>query len=142
MSDATDGQRASFVYTYRVGYADTDRMGFMHHSRYAVLLESARTEMLRTSGVSYLQWEEQGFLLPVLELHIQYARPCRYDDIVEVRTRLTERSRLRLAFEYEVWNATRSEQAATGTTRHVFMSAEGRPVRATPHIVGLLEKLP
>ena len=47
----------------RVRYAETDRMGLLHHANYLVYFEQARTELLRAQGVSYKDLEDQGFLL-------------------------------------------------------------------------------
>lgn len=54
-----------YRHRFRVGYRDTDQMGFMHHSCFLVYMESARTEMLRATGSSYREWEDAGYLLPL-----------------------------------------------------------------------------
>src|SRR6266850_775764 len=47
----------------RVRYAETDRMGLLHHANYLVYFEQARTELLRTQGAAYKELEDQGYLL-------------------------------------------------------------------------------
>src|SRR5262245_52191276 len=49
--------------TIRVRYAETDRMGLLHHANYLVYFEQGRTELLRSLGHSYKDLEDQGFLL-------------------------------------------------------------------------------
>ena len=124
------GHAKQHDYYVRVGYADTDRMSFVHHSRYLVYMESARTEMLRAMGQSYKEWEESGLLLPLVEAHVNYRRPAIYDDMLRVRVRITQLTKLRLRFDYEVFCEERQEQIATGHTAHVFMNKDLRPVRA------------
>ena len=118
-----------YIHNFRVGYADTDKMGFLHHSRYAVYAEWARTEFLRSTGESYKQWEDEGFLLPVVGLEFNFGAPARYDDIVEVHTEIVSATRLRLHFDYEFRNATTGEILCSAQSRHVFMGCDGRPRR-------------
>lgn len=128
-----------FDYTIRVGYADTDRMGFAHHSRYAVWFESARTEFLRAMGDSYKAWEDRGLLLPVVDLGTTFKQPVYYDDMLHVYTSITDVTRLRLSFRYEVHADGRSGLLALGYTSHVFMNKENRPTRAGSEVVRGLE---
>jgi acyl-CoA thioester hydrolase len=118
-----------YIYTFRVGYADTDKMGFLHHSRYAVYAEWARTEYLRFTGESYKQWEDEGFLLPVVGIEFEFGAPARYDDIVEVHTEIVSVTRLRLNFDYEFRSAASGAVLSKAKSRHVFMDASGRPRR-------------
>lgn len=127
-----------FDFTFRVGYADTDKMGFLHHARYFAYLESARVELLRQTGESYRQWEERGILLPVVEANIRYAAPAFYDDVVLIRTSITRLTRLHLNFQYDVHCPERKALLATAATHHVFMDPANRPMRVA---VDLLEKL-
>ena len=90
--------------TIRVRYADTDKMGVVYNGNYLRYFEIGRTELLRHIGVPYAQLEAQGALLPVIEAHIEYLRPARYDDLLTVRTTYAvDRSPvLRLAYEIVV----------------------------------------
>src|SRR5664279_3281906 len=87
----------------RIAYADTDRMGVVYYANYLVLFERGRTEFLRSLGMRYLDWEEKlGVYLPVKESHVQYLAPGRYDDLIRVRTYMTEMSAAQIHFRYEV----------------------------------------
>jgi acyl-CoA thioester hydrolase len=74
------------TYRLRVRYNECDPMGVAHHAAYAPWLEIGRTELLRDSGVSYAQLEQDGVFLVIVRLTINYKRPVRYDDQIEVRT--------------------------------------------------------
>lgn len=128
-----------FDYHVRVGYADVDQMGFVHHSRYLVYLESARTELLRTTGTSYREWEARGVLLPLTGCEVQYRRAARYDDEVLVRTHLATFSRTRVSFRYEVLLRSDESLLATGRTDHFFMSPDGKPIRCPAELLALLQ---
>ncbi|MBV42562.1 MAG: thioesterase [Crocinitomicaceae bacterium] len=95
---------AAMVHNYvvRVRYGETDQMGRVHHAAYLHYLETARIEMLRDSGCSYARIEAEGFLLPVIDLSIQYKGAVLYDDIIEVETTLVKLERVRLSFDYRL----------------------------------------
>ncbi|MFA5264556.1 MAG: thioesterase family protein [Opitutaceae bacterium] len=111
----------------RVRYAETDQMGFAYHGDYAPWFESARTSLLRAHGLPYRDLETQGFYLPVLELHVNYKKPARYDDVIVIVAVLREKPTLRVKIEYEVLRG--EELLATGHTLHAFIDKTGRPVR-------------
>ena len=74
---------------FRVRYAETDQMGFAHHSNHLVWFEVARLEFFRDLGLSYdrLERESQTFL-PVVEIRCRYMKPLFYDREFVIRTRL------------------------------------------------------
>lgn len=127
--------RPPFNYHFRVGYADADQMGFLHHSRYWVYMESARTELLRSTGESYAQWEARGILLPLTDSGLTFRKPAYYDDMVRIETRIVELSRLRIRFAYRLFCDARSQLLAEGFTAHAFMTPEGRPQRVAPEVL-------
>ena len=86
----------------RVRYAETDRMGLLHHANYLVYFEQARTELLRQLGATYRDLEDQGFYLVVAKVEVKYKRPAHYDDVLTIRTTVTRTSAVRLEHKYEV----------------------------------------
>ena len=86
----------------RVRYAETDAMGFVHHSNYLVYFEMGRTELLRASGGSYRQMEERGRFLVVTKVDVQYRASARYDDLLVLTTRLARVSFAKLEHAYEI----------------------------------------
>jgi acyl-CoA thioester hydrolase len=87
----------------RVRYHECDPMGVVHHANYAPWMEMGRTQLLRESGVSYAQLEREGVFLVIAKLDINYKRPIRYDDVVEVRTTWKGGGRVKIIHEYELW---------------------------------------
>ena len=75
-----------FKTTFQVDYADTDAMGVAHHASYFRWLERCRVEWLRSLGMSYLEMEAEGYLLPLRSADIRYKKPLRFDDhpVIEV----------------------------------------------------------
>lgn len=122
----------------RVRYAETDQMGIVYHSHYAVWFEIGRTEFCRSAGLPYRQLEESGLRIPVTGLELKYRRPARYDDDLTVRTSLAELSARGLRFAYEVLDRG-GLRMADGATRHVFADTQGKPRRAPEGVVRTLE---
>ena len=86
----------------RVRYAETDAMGIVHHSHFVVWMELGRSDLLRALGQSYAEWEAQGIRLPVNGISLTYRSPARYDERVQVRTRLKELSRRQVPLSYRI----------------------------------------
>ena len=89
----------TFDYECRVRYADTDKMGISYYANYFVWFEAARTEYFRELGFAYLEFEKQGILLPVAEAHARYLGPSAYDDMLTVRTVVSQMRQSSLKFE-------------------------------------------
>ena len=120
----------------RVRYAETDRMGVVYYANYFVWFEVGRTDWLRETGWSYRAMEADGVSLPVIEAHCDYRQPSRYDDELEVRTRATLLSPIRVRFDYEV---TRDGAVlTTGHTVHAAVDVNGKPCRLPGRVVDML----
>jgi acyl-CoA thioester hydrolase len=122
----------------RVRYAETDQMGVAWHGHFLAWFEVGRTDLLRRRGSTYRELEERGLRLPVIETHIRFLQPARYDDLLEIRTRLTEMTGVRLRFEYEVHREGTRGPLATGGTAHAAVDGSGRPRRLPPELRSLL----
>jgi acyl-CoA thioester hydrolase len=123
----------------RVRYAETDQMGIVYHSHYAVWFEIGRTEFCRAAGLPYRDLEESGLRIPVIGLQCKYRQPARYDDDLRVRTRLPELSARGMTFDYEVLDRS-DTRMADGSTRHIFADVHGRPRRAPDPVLATLER--
>jgi len=128
-----------FDFPHRVTYAETDRMGFVYYANYLVFFEIGRTELIRASGRPYLELEQAGYCLPVVEAVCRYRLPAKYDDMLTIRTRVSEFKGIRIAFEYEIVRD--GEVVAEGTTSHAFVDMAGRPKKLTAEIKILVERL-
>jgi acyl-CoA thioester hydrolase len=88
--------------TIRVRYAETDRMGLLHHANYLVYFEQGRTELLRTQGLSYRDIEDQGFYLVLTKLQVRYRSPAYYDDLLTLRTIVVRTTLVKIEHRYEL----------------------------------------
>lgn len=89
----------------RVRYGETDQMGIVHHSEYINYLEIARIEYLRARGMSYQELEDKGYGLPVVSIGINYKKPAKYDDELNLHTSLIEKGRCKLVFQTTIKNS-------------------------------------
>lgn len=90
-------------------------MGIVHHGSYLLYFEAGRVEWLRARGVTYALFAARGVHLPVVEAHVHYAAPCRFDDLLEVKTTLAELRTVSLKFTYEIFRE--GKLIADGYTR-------------------------
>ncbi|WP_152050993.1 acyl-CoA thioesterase [Tautonia marina] len=109
----------------RVRYAETDRMGLLHHANYLVYFEMGRTELLRSRGVSYRDVEDSGFLLVLVDLGCKYKRPARYDDVLTLRTSVERVTHVKIVHRYELRRD--DELLAEGHSTLACIDRTGRP---------------
>ena len=105
-----------FVYTRKAHYHETDQMGVVHHANYPKWMEEARVAFLDALGVSYGAMEAAGVYSPVVHLSIDYKRPARFDDEVEVQLAIAKYTGVRLEVGYTFFNRTRNELCATAAS--------------------------
>lgn len=113
---------------HRVSYGETDTMGVVYYAEYLHFFERARSEFIRARGMSYAQVEEKDIMLPVREAACRYRRPARFDDLVRIRTGISQWGRASLTFVYEIWNEDKTVLLCTGSTQHACVNRTGRPV--------------
>jgi acyl-CoA thioester hydrolase len=117
-----------------VRYAETDRMGIVHHSNYPIWFEVGRTEFIGKCGISYSEIEEKGIILPLLELKCKYINSSTYEDRIIIRTSIASYSKTRLNFKYEVFKEQDMSKPITiGETGHVWTNADLKPLNLQKH---------
>ena len=109
----------------RVRYAETDRMGLLHHANYLVYFEQARTDLLRGLGTNYRDLEDQGYYLVITKVDVKYKRPAHYDDLLTIRTTVTRTTPIRLEHAYEVFRPD-GTLVALGATTLACVNREGK----------------
>ena len=123
-----------FDWPIRIRYADTDKMGYAYYGNYATFYEVARVEALRSIGVSYKEMEDEGVMMPVLELKTKYFKPAFYDEEILVRVIIEKRPAVRIHFKYEMYN-TNGDQINEGETTLVFVDIQsGKPCKPPENV--------
>ena len=130
-----------FDISVRVRYAETDQMGVVYHGNYAPYFEMGRVEWLRDLGLSYKVMEEQGVMLPVVSLTMNYKRPARYDDNLKVRTIFKSLNGVKIEFDYEIYNE-KEELLTFGYSMLVFVDMKtGKPTLPPQYVLDILNKI-
>jgi len=122
----------------RVRYSETDQMGVVYHGNYAQYFEMGRVEWLRNMGISYKWMEDNGIMLPVVSLTMNYKKPARYDDLLTIKTTMLKLSSVKIEFDYEITNEN-NELLTTGYSVLVFVDMKtGRPTAPPKYILDLM----
>ncbi len=126
--------------SYRVIYGDTDCGGVLYYGNYLRLFEIGRTELLRQNGLTYREIEEkEGLILPVAEAHVRYRRPARYDDLLEIKTWISEAKSYKVCFNYRIYR--QKELICEGYTVHAPVNRRGKLVKFPENILAFLQDI-
>ena len=126
--------------TYRVPYADTDQMKVVYYANFLTYFERIRNEFFRAIKFPYVNLENQGIMLPVVDVYCKYKQPAVYDDLLTITINLVTVKGCRMRLEYEVLNE-EGLLLSTGYTNHAFMcSTSRRPMRPSETFVECIEK--
>ncbi|HEY4616772.1 MAG TPA: thioesterase family protein [Flavobacterium sp.] len=128
-------------FSVRVRYSETDQMGVVYHGNYAQYFEMGRVEWLRNLGVSYKWMEENGIMLPVVSLNINYKKPARYDDLLTVKTIFKSQTSVKIEFDYEIYNE-KLELLTIASSTLVFVDMKtSRPTLPPEYVKEKLAKM-
>ena len=130
--EITDGRDRATTIQARVLYADTDQMGVVNHATYLRWFEASRASYMRRRGSAYAAVEQDGLHLPVVEAHLDYLKPARYDDVIAIEAWIVDLGLAQLRFQYEI--SRNGEVLVKGFTRHAAISSAGRPTRLPEEI--------
>jgi acyl-CoA thioester hydrolase len=138
MSGPVAGPRESAI-EFRVRYAETDQMGVVYHANYLIWCEIGRTDLIRQLGTSYAELEREGVALAVTDASVRYHSAARYDDLIRVRTVITDVRSRTVTFGYRIEDATTGVRLASASTTLVSLNGEGKPVALPDDMRKLME---
>ncbi|MBI4325373.1 MAG: acyl-CoA thioesterase [Chloroflexi bacterium] len=128
----------TFRHTHRVTYAECTLGNHVYYARYLDMLEVARNEFFRTLGTPMLDWQNANTIFPIIECHLQYRAPARYDDVLTLELRVSQMTRVRLQFACRVLNQN-GALILEARTVHVCTSVSEKPRRLPPSLVQSLQ---
>jgi len=113
---------------FRVRYEETDQMGVVYYAKYFVWFEVGRTELFRSLGMPYSEFEKNDIYIPVTKAFGQFKSPAHYDDLIRIVTSITGLQEVRISFKYEVFCERESEDIllAIGETEHTFVNRSSK----------------
>jgi acyl-CoA thioester hydrolase len=124
----------------RVRYKDTDRMGVVYYGNYLTFFEIGRAEYMRALGYPYAELEGKGSALAVIEASAKYHANVGYDEIITVKTTVTDIGRVRLRFDYEIFSEDNT-LLVTGFTVHACVNHYRKPSRIPEVLVNAVKEL-
>ena len=125
--------------SFRIRYSETDQMGVVYHGNYAQYLEMGRVEWLRALGVSYRSMEENGIMLPVISLHMDFKKSALYDDLITVATTLKKRPSVKIEFDYKIYNEAKEILVEANTVLAFMDMHTKRPIKCPDYILEKIE---
>jgi tol-pal system-associated acyl-CoA thioesterase len=124
----------------RVYYEDTDCGNVVYYANYLRYMERSRTEYLRERGVNLADYHKQGYVFAVTDVTAKYRRPARYNDLIEVETKITEVTTIAIIFETSMYGE-HQELLFTGTAKIVCIDAKtGRAAMGPKEMFEPLQK--
>ncbi len=114
-------------YQIRVFYEDTDFSGYVYHANYLKYCERARSDYLRVIGVDQNAMFAEGQAFVVRKMDCEFLRPAKFEDVLEVETRLIEMSGAR--FELAQMLKRGAEDIFSAKVTVAIIGPSGRPQR-------------
>jgi len=118
--------------TIRVRYADTDQMKFVYNGKYLEYFEVSRTEMMRELGLPYKEIEDNGYLMPLIESHLEYKKSAFYDELLEIETRVENLPLAKVHIDYIIRKVETQEIVVEGYTDLVFVKSDTHKITRAP----------
>ncbi|MDA0229690.1 MAG: tol-pal system-associated acyl-CoA thioesterase [Proteobacteria bacterium] len=129
-----------FIFSLRVYYEDTDAAGIVYYANYLKFIERARTEMMRAAGIDHSGMREaDGVLFVVRRCTLDYRRPARLDDLLEIHTRIVALKGASLEAEQSVLRD--GETLVHANLRLACIKETGAPARFPPDLRSALEAM-
>jgi acyl-CoA thioester hydrolase len=112
----------------RVRFEETDMMGVVYYSKFLVYMEVGRINLLRDLGWVYAEWTRRGLSIPVVQAHLDYKAPARFDDELLIRTKVASIGARSVRFDTEILKIPEKELLCTGHTVHALVDGSRKAV--------------
>jgi acyl-CoA thioester hydrolase len=120
-------------------YGEVDAMGYVYHANYVSYCHQARTELMRSMGIQDKVLEQNGILLPVIEMNLKYHSPSGYDEPLSIVVSIDELPKTRLVFSFKITSSEKLVCTASSTV--VFAdSITRKPLRAPQMVISAFKK--
>jgi len=123
---------ADFVWPARVYWEDTDAGGVVYHTNYIKFMERARTEWLRVRGFVQSELQREDLVFAVYGLQLQFIKPARLDDLLQVEVRLKLCRRASFTVSQRILHASTSDELCRGEVEIACLDAQQFRPRAIP----------
>lgn len=128
----------TYYHQQRVRYSETDQMGYVYYANYGFYYEQARAEAVRFLGIAYKDIEASGIITPVTRMNIKYIQPAFYDELLTIKTIISEMPNRMMTIHYEIYNE-KNQLINKADTSMIFADAITKQMKTAPAC--LIEKL-
>ena len=115
----------------RVQFDEVDSLRIVWHGRYISYFEQGRNEWGRKFGFTYHDMFENGFAMPIVQLHIEHFHPLRYDELIRIKTNCHWTSAAKMNLSYEIFTEN-GALSAKGYTVQIYTDLNGKPLLLRP----------
>lgn len=130
-----------FVFERRINYYETDKMGIVHHSNYIRFLEEARCFFLDKIGLPYSLLEENGIMIPVLNVNVAYKHHVTFDDVLLIKVFVKEFNGIKMVVSYDVTDKKTGNTVIIAETKHCFTNTNLRPINLKKHFPDFYKRI-
>lgn len=116
----------------RVRFSEVDSMRVVWHGEYVRYFEDGREAFGHEYQMPYLQVYENGYVIPIVELSVEYKSSLHIDEVAIVETRYINSNAAKIIFEYIIRRESNNEIVATGRTVQIFVRNDGEMEFSTP----------
>jgi acyl-CoA thioester hydrolase len=111
-----------FHHDIRVRFADTDLQGIVFNGNYLTFYDVAWTEYFRGLGLTWRAMIESGVDTVLARTTIEFRAPARFDDVLEVYTRVSSIGTSSITFEFEIYPE--GQDRLIGTARSLYVCVD------------------
>jgi acyl-CoA thioester hydrolase len=113
----------------RIYYEDTDLSGVVYHANYLRFMERGRSEFFRCAGITRLAMLEDAepTAWTLRKATLEYVRPARVDDLIEVHTACTALTGARMSAQQKIYLG--SQLLTRGEVEACIITLSGKPRR-------------
>jgi acyl-CoA thioester hydrolase len=120
------------LHRFRVYYGDTDMAGIVYYANYLRWFEAGRSELIKSLGISYRSLSDTGRTAPVTSASLRYLAPARYEDELELETKVEETRQVSFRISYRLVRLADGVLVCTGETTHACVDEHGKLTRLPP----------
>lgn len=108
----------------RIRFSEVDSLGIVWHGHYLQYFEEGREAFGKEHGLGYLDFYNQGYIVPIVNVQCDYKKVLHYGDRIIIETIYTPCEPAKINFKYRLLNAITGELVVTGSTTQVFLSKD------------------
>ncbi len=124
----------------RVRFGEIDAMFIVWHGNYIKYLEDGRETFGYEYGLSYEYICKQGYILPVVDLQVQYIKSASFDDVIRIETTYIASPSAKMIFSYKIYRDSDSTLLTQAQTTQLFQTSDRKLVVKKPSFIEEWEK--